>query len=130
MRVLHDMPRQMPPAPAAELTMAQIRLLFLLQRAGPLPMGRIAEMFDLSSTAATGFVGRVERHGLVERRHRDDDRRIVECALTELGGRFVDGMSGLRLEAIKGALEILTERELSGLREIMKRIRSRQEGLA
>ena len=33
-------------------------------------MGRIADVFDLSSTAATGFVARIERHGLVERRHR------------------------------------------------------------
>lgn len=130
LRVLHEMPRQMPPKPAADLTLAQIRLLFLLKREGPLSMGRIAEMFDLSSTAATGFVGRVERHGLIERRHREDDRRVVECGLTESGARFVDAMSGLRLDAIKSALEILTERELSGLRAIMKRIRAQQEGLA
>lgn len=120
----------MPPKPAADLTLAQIRLLFLLKREGPLSMGRIAEMFDLSSTAATGFVGRIERHGLIERRHRVDDRRVVECGLTESGARFVDAMSGLRLEVIKSALEVLTERELTGLRAIMKRIRAQQEGLA
>ena len=33
-------------------------------------MGGIAEVFDLSSTASTGFVQRVERHGLVARHHR------------------------------------------------------------
>jgi DNA-binding MarR family transcriptional regulator len=126
LRVLHEMPRHVPPGPAADLTMGQIRLLFLLKREGPMPMGRVAEMFDLSSTAATGFVGRVERHGLVARRHREDDRRVVECALTESGVRFVDTMSGLRLESIRGALSVLSERELSGLRSLLGRIRERQ----
>ena len=83
LKIFQGMPRQVPPPPARDLTMGQIRLLFLLRRGGPQPMGRIADVFDLSSTAATGFVARVERHGLVERHHRSDDRRIVECALTE-----------------------------------------------
>lgn len=130
LRILHELPRQVPPQPAGDLTMAQIRLLFLLKREGPVPMGRIAEVFDLSSTAATGFVGRVERHGLIARHHRDDDRRIVECGLTDSGARFVDAMSGLRIEAIKGSLAVLTERELASLRTILARIRDRRERLA
>ena len=90
-----------PPSPARDLTLGQMRLLFLLRREGPQPMGRIADVFDLSSTASTGFVARVERHGLVERRHRSDDRRIVECALTADGERFLEELSGVRLEAIR-----------------------------
>ncbi|HEV7605554.1 MAG TPA: MarR family transcriptional regulator, partial [Candidatus Limnocylindrales bacterium] len=86
------LPRDVPAAPARDLTLGQLRLLFLLQREGPLAMGRIAEMFDLSSTASSGFVARVEHHGLVERGHRSDDRRIVECSLTDAGHRFLQGV--------------------------------------
>lgn len=83
-------------------------------------MGRIAEVFDLSSTASTGFVGRVERHGLVERRHRSDDRRVVECALTEAGGRFLDGMSGIRLDVIRQALSALAPDDLAEFQRLLR----------
>jgi DNA-binding MarR family transcriptional regulator len=128
MRVVHSMPRHMPPPPSPErdLTLGQIRLLYLLRRNGPQPMGRIAEVLDLSSTAASGFVARVERHGFVERQHRSDDRRIVECVLTEAGSQFLDELTGVRIDAIRTALAALTPRELSGFRVLLSRIAARQ----
>ena len=126
LKIFQGMARQVPPSPARDLTMGQIRLLFMLRHVGPLPMGRIAEVFDLSSTAATGFVGRVERHGLVERHHRSDDRRVVECALTESGTQFLDAIFGVRLEAVRTALAVLTPRQLSGFQRLLDRINKRQ----
>jgi DNA-binding MarR family transcriptional regulator len=127
--IFHGMPRQAPPSPARDLTMGQIRLLFLLEREGSLPMGRIADVFDLSSTAATGFVARIERHGLVERRHRSDDRRVVECALTAIGERFLDELSGVRLDVIRLALSTLESHELVEFRRLLGRIRESQARL-
>jgi len=124
--VFHGMPRQAPPSPARDLTMGQIRLLYLLGRDGSLPMGRIAEVLDLSSTAATGFVARIERHGLVERRHRSDDRRVVECALTATGERFLEELSGVRLDVIRSALAALEPDELAEFHRLLRRIRERQ----
>jgi len=114
-----------PPLPARDLTLGQMRLLFLLLREGPQPMGRIAEVFDLSSTASTGFVSRVERHGLVERRHRSDDRRVVECALTADGTRFLQGISGMRLDLIRQRLAVLEPDELSEFGRLLQVIRDR-----
>jgi DNA-binding MarR family transcriptional regulator len=118
-------PRDAPPLPARDLTLGQIRLLFQLQREGPQPMGRIAEVFDLSSTASSGFVTRIERHGLVERRHRSDDRRVVECALTEAGTRFLHGISGMRLDLIRGRLAVLEPDELAEFERLLRLIRDR-----
>jgi DNA-binding MarR family transcriptional regulator len=126
MRIFREMPRHMPPAPVRDLTIGQIRLLFLL-RAGPQPMGAIAEVFDLSSTAATGFVDRVERHGFVARRHRSDDRRIVECYLTSDGERFLDGVSSVRLETVRNALAVLSPRQLSGFHRLVRHIIERRD---
>jgi DNA-binding MarR family transcriptional regulator len=117
------MMRQRAPSPAGDLTLGQIRLLILLRHGGPHPMGRIAEVFDLSSTASTGFVERIERHGLVTRRHRSDDRRIVECALTETGLKFVDELSGIRLDVTRQALSTLEPADLAEFGRLLRLIR-------
>jgi DNA-binding MarR family transcriptional regulator len=129
LKVFQGMPRHMPPAPVRDLTIGQLRLLLLL-RSGPQPMGAIADVFDLSSTAATGFVDRVERHGLVARRHREDDRRIVECVLTPAGERFIEEVVGVRLESVSNALGVLSARQLSGFHRLVRHIIERQEPLA
>ena len=123
----HFVPRDIPPVPARDLTLGQIRLLALLLREGPQPMGRIADVFDLSSTASSGFVARIERHGLVERRHRSDDRRVVECALTEAGTRFLQGMSGMRLDLVRQRLAALELDDLTEFGRLLRLIRDRAE---
>jgi DNA-binding MarR family transcriptional regulator len=115
------------PALARDLSLGQMRLLLLLRREGPQPMGRIAELFDLSSTGSTGFVGRVERHGLVARRHRSDDRRVVECALTEAGSELLEAWSGVRLEVIRESLASLEPRELTTMAKLLRRMVERQQ---
>jgi len=126
LKVFKGIPRPVPPAPMRDLTVGQLRLLFLLRRS-PQPMGAIAETFGLSSTAATGFVDRVEKHGLLERRHRSDDRRIVECVLTPAGERFLEELSGIRLDAVRTALNTLSPRQLAKFHRLVRRIIERQE---
>jgi DNA-binding MarR family transcriptional regulator len=121
------MPRETPPSLVRDLTLGQIRLLFLLSREGPQPMGRIGEVFDLSSTASTGFVERIERHGMVTRRHRSDDRRVVECALTDAGKQFLDELTGIRLDVTRRALSALDPTDLAEFGRLLRMIRARQE---
>jgi DNA-binding MarR family transcriptional regulator len=113
------------PLPARDLTFGQLRLLVLLHRGGAQPMRRIAEMFDLTSTAATGLVERVERHGLVERRHRADDRRVVECDLTAEGRRVVMQFAGLRSAELQRMLAVLDADELATFHRLVLAITER-----
>jgi DNA-binding MarR family transcriptional regulator len=126
LRLFRDLPRRDASSVARDLTLGQIRLLILLRHEGPMPMGKIAEVFDLSSTAATGFVERIERHGLVERQHRSDDRRVVECVLADPGDAFVDEISGFRLEAVKQALAELDPTELAEFHRLLRTIHERR----
>ena len=125
-RVFHGVRRPIDQPLVRDLTRGQMRLLLLLRREGPQPMGRIAELFDLSSTSSSGFVARVERHGLVVRRHRSDDRRVVECALTDSGHELVEGWSGVRLEVIRDGLASLDPRELATMAKLLRRMIERQ----
>ena len=115
-----------PSIPARDLTFGQIRLLFLLHREGAQPMGRIASLFELTSTGASGLVERVERHGLVERHHRADDRRVVECDLTPEGRRLVLEIAGLRLAEFQRTLSVLDPAELADLHRLVRVITERQ----
>src|SRR4029077_12599304 len=127
-KVFHGVRRPIDqPALVRDLTLGQMRLLLLLRREGPQPMGRIAELFDLSSTSSSGFVARVERHGLVVRRHRSDDRRVVECALSDAGQDLVEGWSGVRLEVIRDGLASLEPRELATMARLLRRMVERQQ---
>ena len=105
----HDVPEWV----AQELTFSQMRLLFLLSGNGPAPMSRIAEWLGVGLPTASGTVERVERHGLVSRQHRLDDRRIVECGLTEAGRHLIDEISGTRLEMMRKVLGVLNGEELA-----------------
>jgi DNA-binding MarR family transcriptional regulator len=105
----HDIPEWV----AQELTFSQMRLLFLLSKKGPAPMSRIAEWLQVGLPTASGVVDRVERHGLVARRHRLDDRRVVDCELTDAGRSLIDQISGSRVEMMRQILRVLNDDELA-----------------
>jgi DNA-binding MarR family transcriptional regulator len=107
------------------MTFGQLKTLFMLRREGPLSIGHIAESFGIGAAAASGYVERIERHGLVERRHRTDDRRVVECHLTDAGGKLLDDMAGGRTEAMRRALSVLTPEELAEFDRLITLIATR-----
>ena len=113
---------------AQDLTLAQVRTLFLIAHEAPLPMGRIAEILRVSVASASGIVDRLERHGLVVRRHRTDDRRIVDCILTDVGRGLIDEMSGRRIEMASRALGMLTPDELAEFHRLVCLIAERSAG--
>jgi DNA-binding MarR family transcriptional regulator len=113
-------PHDVPDWVAEELTFGQTRLLFLLSKNGPSPVSRVAEWLGVGMPAASGIVDRVERHGLVERQHRMDDRRVVECNLTDKGRQLIEQISGMRTEVFRRTIGVLDDEELAELGRIMK----------
>ena len=110
---------------AQELTFSQTRLLFLLSKHGPSPMSKIAEWLGTGLPTASGTVERLERHGLVVRQHRLDDRRVVDCQLTDAGRRLIDEISGLRLQMMRRLLGVLTDDELAVITPLVKAVLDR-----
>ncbi len=113
---------------AQDLTLAQVRTLFLIAHEAPLPMGRIAEILGVSVASASGIVDRLERHDLVARRHRTDDRRVVECVPSDAGRRLMDEMSGRRIEIARRALGVLAPDELAEFHRLVCLIAERSTG--
>jgi len=125
----HGGPRPGRPAswPDRDITLGQLRTLFTIRSDGPLSIGRIAESFGIGAAAASGYVERIERHGLVERRHRTDDRRIVECHLTGSGRRLLDDLAGVQMDALRRALRKLTPEERLEFDRLLTIIAARSE---
>src|SRR5690349_21638716 len=67
------------------ISMAQLHVLHVLERHGELAMSRLAETLDVSFSAATGLVDRIEERGFVERIRVPSDRRVVLVRITAGG---------------------------------------------
>ena len=70
------------------LTFPQALLIRQLRQ--PLPMKAAADRMHCDASNLTGIVDRLATRGLVERRTRDEDRRIKELVLTQEGERLRD----------------------------------------
>ena len=78
------------------ISSTQRHVLLLLDSEGPMTMGRIAELLDVSLPTVTGIVERMVDHGLVARIRSDDDRRIVSVAVTDAGRQTVEEIDLVR----------------------------------
>lgn len=94
------------------LSIVHLHVLTILEAAGSLPMGKLADALDVSVASATGIVDRMEQRGLVERRHDPDDRRLVLVHPTEAGLKVFSDMNELRRQNLAAILVRLSEDEL------------------
>jgi DNA-binding MarR family transcriptional regulator len=97
------------------LSIVQLHVLTVLETAGPLPMGKLADALDVSVASATGIVDRMEQRGLVERRHDETDRRIVLVHPTDAGRAVFNDLAEMRRAGLINILDRLTNDELKAL---------------
>jgi len=106
------------------LSLVHVYVLITLEAEGPLSMSRLAEAMDVSDASATGIVDRMEKRGLVERRHSTGDRRQVLVHATEAGGRVFTDINAHRRAALSSVLAELTEEEMAALLIGMRAVQS------
>ena len=97
------------------LSIVQLHVLTILETAGPLPMGKLAESLDVSVASATGIVDRMEQRGLVERRHDESDRRVVLVHRTPAGEAVFSDLQKQRQAGLAHVLGRLDNDELKAL---------------
>ena len=92
---------------ALELTMAQMKVLFVLHHDGPAKVSDLAEALGVSAPSMTGTLERLVRQALVERRDDPADRRLVINTLTPTGQALVEQLHQGRRARLTAALERL-----------------------
>lgn len=105
------------------ISMTQLHVMHLLERHGELAMSRLAETLDVSVSAATGLIDRVEERGFVERIRVPEDRRIVLVRITEAGRQMLEDVEILRVGIIQQVLDELDAAQLAGVASAMADLR-------
>jgi DNA-binding MarR family transcriptional regulator len=105
------------------ISMAQLHVMHMLEGHGELAMSRLADMLDVSFSAATGLVDRVEERGFVERIRVPEDRRVVLVRITPAGRQMLDDVELVRAALIERVLDQLDDRQLAGVASAMADLR-------
>jgi DNA-binding MarR family transcriptional regulator len=106
------------------LSLVHLNVLAALEAEGPLSMSRLADTLDVSVASATGIVDRMERRGLVERRHDSDDRRVVLVDLEPAGRDVFRDLSARRRERLGRVLRELSDDDLAAFLRGIRALRA------
>ena len=113
---------------AMDLSKNDFLALMRLHRVGESRMSDLADYLEAPLNTTTGVVARLQRRGLVERKHSPDDKRVVVATLTPAGvalmrdveteglaiaqrllGRLSPEQVGLLLGVVDTVLDVLSE---------------------
>jgi DNA-binding MarR family transcriptional regulator len=112
------------------ISMAHVLVMFFIDRAGPMPMTRIAELIGSGLPTATGLVNRMVERGLVRREHDTRDRRVVLVSLTEAGAAEVRELHEARQRRMATAIAQLSGPEQDSLLVGIRSLRSALERIS
>jgi DNA-binding MarR family transcriptional regulator len=126
--ILEEVTRSGPRAVSPEwftldLSMPQVRVIFLLLQERSLRMSELASALDVSMSRATGLVDRLVAKELVSRWPDQEDRRSVLYALTEQGSELGHGLLAARRSRWEERLASPTQAELKKVCKAMELIR-------
>ena len=106
-----------------DLTVAQMRILYLLGREGEAAVGQIAERLGVAQPSATRTLDRLVRQELVERFRHPSDRRVSLHRLAPAGQGLLDHLQQGRRARLEAALRLLDPAVLDQVEESFRLLR-------
>jgi DNA-binding MarR family transcriptional regulator len=97
------------------VSMAQLNILYTLQRSGEMTMSQLADVVNVSLSNASGLIDRLEERAFVERTRVPEDRRIVMVRLTSTGNQLLEEVDALSDELLRSTLARLDAAQLAGI---------------
>jgi DNA-binding MarR family transcriptional regulator len=98
-----------------DISMQQLRALYLLRDEEEASVGRLAELFGMGLPGASLLADRLVRSGYVERRADPDDRRRVLLSLTRVGDRLVGDLREGSTSQLRRWMAALPPEDLAAL---------------
>jgi DNA-binding MarR family transcriptional regulator len=111
-----------------ELTFSQAQVLFYAEQHPGCIMGDVAKAYDVTLSAITQIINRLEQKGFIARRNAPADRRVYRLDLTPEGKVLVRELHTLQIEGLEHVLAQMSPRDrsrvLKGLEAFVKAARS------
>ena len=102
-----------------DITPSQLAILATVERYGPLPLGRIAEVEGVQPPTVTRIVGWLEGEGLVKLVASTEDRRSKVVTVTAKGSKRLERIRSNRNAWLACRLDELTPAERSTVAEAL-----------
>ena len=103
---------------SSDLTVAQLRVLLVLQSMGSCRMSDIASILDVALPTTTGIIDKLVKKELVIREADPQDRRLVICRLSNAGQDLINRLWTSGQFQMERLLEGLTDEELEKASEV------------
>lgn len=105
------------------VSMAQVHIMFTLQRADEMTMSHLADVLNVSFSNATGLIDRLEERGFIERSRVPSDRRIVLVGLTPAGEAMLEEVDALSADLLRSVLGRLPASQLGAVAHAISALR-------
>lgn len=105
------------------VSMAQLHIMFTLQRTGEMTMSHLADELNVSLSNATGLIDRLEERGYIARDRVAADRRVVLVRVTPAGEQMLGEVDALSDELMRSVLGRLPASQLRGVANAFSALR-------
>ncbi len=105
------------------VSMAQLHIMFTLQRSGEMTMSHLADVLNVSLSNATGLIDRLEERGYIARDRVATDRRIVLVRVTPAGEQMLGEVDALSDDLMRSVLGRLPASQLRGVANAFSALR-------
>ena len=105
------------------ISMAQVHILYTLERNGEMAMSRLADVLQVSLSNATGLIDRIEERGFVERTRVPEDRRVVLITVTDAGRRMLEEVDAISAELLRSVFARIGRTQLAGVGRAIAELR-------
>lgn len=105
-----------------DLTFSQFGVIEALHHLGSLQTGELGSKILKSSGNMTLVIDNLVKRGLVKRRRREDDRRVIEVSLTESGQTLIAKIWPKHLQGVVDTFSTLTAAEQETLAKLCRKL--------
>ena len=105
------------------ISMAQLHIMYTLQRSGEMPMSRLAEVLQVSLSNATGLIDRIEERGFVERTRVPEDRRVVMIRVTDAGRRMLEEVDAIGADLLRSVFGRIGQSQVAAVGRAIAELR-------
>ena len=109
------------------ISMAQLNIMYTLQRSGEMTMSHLADVLNVSFSSATGLIDRMEERSFIERIRVPEDRRIVVVRLTPTGVALLEEIDALSADLLRRVLIRFDAEQLDAMALAIADLRSAVE---